>query len=144
MIYKVVGGIRPTKPSGELELELSDEIWEVMQSCWSGTPSERPTVEQLTDKLHNIPPNAVTARRVAQRQRTNQEEQPPALTPRSFRNVLRGQEIDFTQNEVNLLKEHAASVGGGENVGQSVVPPAQAPEVAQAQVEGNRNPAPQQ
>jgi len=49
VIFKVTKGERPTRPSAELG--LMDHIWSLMQDCWKGVPTERPSVDQIIERL---------------------------------------------------------------------------------------------
>ena len=44
-------GDRPGKPPGAKSLGFSDELWGLVQSCWSEITSTRPTALQLLDCL---------------------------------------------------------------------------------------------
>lgn len=100
-------GHRPSRPQ-EQDLELSDDVWKVMEECWSSTPSDRPTVGEVTEKLREIPPNELTMRRMAKDKRREQEGDWEALilTPRSFRNFIRGHDPGFSGAELDFLREY--------------------------------------
>ena len=44
-------GTRPEKPSNAESLGFSDTLWELVQSCWSATRSNRPTAQELLEQL---------------------------------------------------------------------------------------------
>ncbi|KAK7461493.1 hypothetical protein VKT23_008667 [Stygiomarasmius scandens] len=44
VIYDVVNGIRPPRPSPSAYSSLTDEIWEAIQCCWEHKPKHRPTM----------------------------------------------------------------------------------------------------
>ncbi|KAF9447999.1 kinase-like protein, partial [Macrolepiota fuliginosa MF-IS2] len=56
VLYKVMRGIRPTRPAYEMAPELTNDIWEIMQDCWSATSANRPTVDEVMDRLLVIAP----------------------------------------------------------------------------------------
>ncbi|KAJ7588154.1 kinase-like domain-containing protein, partial [Mycena floridula] len=48
VILNIVGGVRPTRP--ELP-ELNDDIWSLIQDCWKMDPNDRPTADQMVQRL---------------------------------------------------------------------------------------------
>ncbi|KAF9448602.1 kinase-like protein [Macrolepiota fuliginosa MF-IS2] len=106
VISRVIKGIRPSKPAAGMELELTDEIWEIMNRCWNPTPSERPTASQVADGMQAIPPNALTIKRTAQHQKVQQTAEGQIFTSRSFRTEIRGQGTRFSEAEFNVLREY--------------------------------------
>ena len=50
MLALATGG-HPVKPLYPESLGLSDELWELVQSCWSKSISVRPTAQELYDHL---------------------------------------------------------------------------------------------
>ncbi|KAJ6608486.1 kinase-like domain-containing protein, partial [Mycena sp. CBHHK59/15] len=42
VIYKVVGGLRPSRPAGDSS--IPDRIWKLMQRCWSHNSVDRPSI----------------------------------------------------------------------------------------------------
>ncbi|KAF9448075.1 kinase-like protein [Macrolepiota fuliginosa MF-IS2] len=59
VIAKIIRGIKPAKPKREKALELTEGIWKIMQKCWSDTPSDRPTVDQVLELLRKDAPLGV-------------------------------------------------------------------------------------
>ena len=55
----VLRGERPKKPFDAESLGLSDALWWLVQSCWSESSSDRPTVQQLLDYLSSAAPSWV-------------------------------------------------------------------------------------
>ncbi|KAJ3572232.1 hypothetical protein NP233_g3214 [Leucocoprinus birnbaumii] len=112
VLRKIVGGVSPTKPSiAEMEaLELTEEVWNLIEECWAIDPADRPTIEIVLQRLKAIPLNSVATRHLA-RQGQEQERQPDhgtAQVPssRSFRSSIRGhKEIFFSEVEVNVLRD---------------------------------------
>ena len=47
---------RPCRPSSNLTRRrgLNDEIWHLIEACWSPKPSERLSAGQLVQMLHNL------------------------------------------------------------------------------------------
>ncbi|KAF9445355.1 kinase-like protein, partial [Macrolepiota fuliginosa MF-IS2] len=46
ILSKVMRGVKPSRPS-DFGVELSDEIWAIMEECWNHDPVQRPTVPQV-------------------------------------------------------------------------------------------------
>ena len=53
----VVEGRHPVKPPYAKSLGFSDELWALVESCWSRSSSERPTAERLLDHLSRTSPD---------------------------------------------------------------------------------------
>ncbi|KAJ3781707.1 kinase-like domain-containing protein [Lentinula aff. detonsa] len=51
VVLDVLRGIRPRRPNAESSASLTDEIWCIIQSCWTQDPSQRPTMESITSWL---------------------------------------------------------------------------------------------
>jgi len=47
----ILRGERPKRPFDAESLGLSDALWQLAQSCWGESSSDRPTVQQLLDHL---------------------------------------------------------------------------------------------
>lgn len=48
VMLQVMEGIRPSRPEGNV---ISDEVWTVMQKCWSHNFTERPTIINIVLEL---------------------------------------------------------------------------------------------
>lgn len=48
---KIVDGERPERPSGQERVWFTDDLWGVLERCWSPKPKDRPTVEAVLDCL---------------------------------------------------------------------------------------------
>lgn len=108
VISRILRGIRPTRPTSGLALELSDEIWNVMEDCWSADPSKRPTVKQVAEQLREIPQSELTTRRIAQhhlRKQKARDTEAGVLPPRLFRDAIRGHHPIFSKADIDLLRE---------------------------------------
>ena len=57
VILGVMRGRRPTRPMLELceTRGISDELWDLIQTCWAQNPMERPTAEQIMERLRVLP-----------------------------------------------------------------------------------------
>lgn len=108
VISKVMRGIKPSRPPPEPQLELSDDIWAVMEECWDHDPAKRPTVDQAADRLHKIPSPQLTMKRMARDQKRRRGDEFQALTPRAFRTAIQGSNLGFSGADVDLLKEYVS------------------------------------
>ena len=52
MVIAVQKGKRPNKPENAESLGFSNTLWRLIRSCWSESPSARPTARQLFCYLH--------------------------------------------------------------------------------------------
>jgi hypothetical protein len=48
----VLNGVRPVRTS--LGVDLSDDIWSLMNDCWAHQPPSRPTAAHVTEVMDNI------------------------------------------------------------------------------------------
>lgn len=49
VVFKVLGGEKPSKPANALELGLSDSIWKLLEGCWHTERTLRPSVKEVSD-----------------------------------------------------------------------------------------------
>ncbi|KAF9443788.1 kinase-like protein [Macrolepiota fuliginosa MF-IS2] len=110
VILRVIKGITPTKPTSNPDsLELTDEIWRIMERCWKLVPNERPSVDQVTQDLRQLPPTELTMQRIAQNDGKRQDSNPPP-TSQAFRAAMWDhQRLEFSTEEVNLLRKYNVS-----------------------------------
>ena len=47
IVRKVVEGERPGRPQGREEVWFTDDLWEVLEQCWSPQPERRPTIDTV-------------------------------------------------------------------------------------------------
>jgi serine/threonine protein kinase len=53
---KVAAGHRPERPSGAVDLGLSDGLWDLVQACWKSNKNERPDISYVIDRLRDLIP----------------------------------------------------------------------------------------
>ncbi|KAF9448430.1 kinase-like protein [Macrolepiota fuliginosa MF-IS2] len=107
VISRVMRGITPTRPTASPNtLELTDEIWWLMLSCWRLNPNARPSVNHVTKTLLRLPPTVLAIRRMDQDFGQRQDSK-PLLTPQAFRAAIRGDHhMGLSTEEIDLLKEY--------------------------------------
>lgn len=56
-ITKIHNNHRPIKPSDPVVIHrgLDDNMWTLLQECWSGKPANRPTMVEVVDRLKCLP-----------------------------------------------------------------------------------------
>ena len=54
VILKVTKGDRPARPQGAEGAWFTDDLWEILELCWSPWPRSRPTVEVVHDCLERV------------------------------------------------------------------------------------------
>ena len=52
--YYVVTGVRPTEPADSEQVGFVDGTWELVQECWSGESTRRPTIDQVLTHLTHV------------------------------------------------------------------------------------------
>jgi len=64
VIFAVKLGKRPSHPSHDLcrIRGLTDKIWDLLQTCWTTEPSERPSAGQIVEQLRALPDRPVDQR----------------------------------------------------------------------------------
>jgi hypothetical protein len=45
---------RPERPDEEDDCKIHPRVWDLMEKCWAGTPSERPSAEAVFDEMSEI------------------------------------------------------------------------------------------
>jgi Protein tyrosine and serine/threonine kinase len=53
VIGRILRGRRPERPEESRKLGLSDNVWNMVEACWSKDPSLRPTVSEVVTCLNN-------------------------------------------------------------------------------------------
>ncbi|KAJ3560951.1 hypothetical protein NP233_g10504 [Leucocoprinus birnbaumii] len=61
IIRYLMEGKRPGKPDKRAAPELTNPIWEIMQKAWSEDPIDRPTIQELMEKLAECAPRPNTS-----------------------------------------------------------------------------------
>ncbi|KAF9781280.1 kinase-like domain-containing protein [Thelephora terrestris] len=51
VVFQVMGGVKPSKPSKALELGLSEELWELLEECWQTERQLRPQVNDVLGRV---------------------------------------------------------------------------------------------
>ena len=52
--HHVVTGVRPAEPADPEQIGFVDGIWELVQECWNGEPTRRPTIDQVLTNLARV------------------------------------------------------------------------------------------
>lgn len=47
----MLGGERPERPTGSLELGLTDDVWDMIRACWEKQPQRRPLISEVVKIL---------------------------------------------------------------------------------------------
>ena len=61
VIAEVLGGVRPERPRGVKGAWFTDDVWRMLQACWSPRPEDRPNVEVILERLARAPPVSQTS-----------------------------------------------------------------------------------
>lgn len=51
MVFKVLGGVKPPKPTNAPELGLSDGVWKLLEDCWQTERQLRPPVDNVLGRV---------------------------------------------------------------------------------------------
>ncbi|KAJ7862080.1 kinase-like domain-containing protein, partial [Mycena leptocephala] len=51
VVFRVANGKRPSRPTSCSGNTAFDSLWELLQNCWDGRPSMRPTAPQVVERL---------------------------------------------------------------------------------------------
>ena len=54
---KIIGGERPGRPSGSEGASFTDDLWQILEKCWSAQPQVRPTTELVLEYLEKASEN---------------------------------------------------------------------------------------
>jgi hypothetical protein len=57
VIVAIQGGNRPPHPLHDLSRTrgLNNDVWHLIETCWTAEPSERPTATQIVEQLRDLP-----------------------------------------------------------------------------------------
>ena len=65
VVMKIVNGKRPKRPQGAEAVWFTDDLWGMLEQCWSPQPKARPTAEAILEHLERgstawkpLPPTA--------------------------------------------------------------------------------------
>ncbi|KXN83965.1 hypothetical protein AN958_00609 [Leucoagaricus sp. SymC.cos] len=107
VLFMKFKGKTPSKPSPEVELELTPEIWKIMENCWDPDPNKRPSASNIAEALQQVSPSSLTQKRVALQNSSGKKRDlsPERLTVDAFRSAIRDREVHFTAEEIDLLVE---------------------------------------
>jgi len=53
---KIIDGMRPGRPGGLKRAWFTDDLWEMLELCWSSQPKSRPTTEAVLECLERVSP----------------------------------------------------------------------------------------
>jgi hypothetical protein len=51
---RILNGLRPRRPEATPEIALSNELWSLMEFCWSQEASHRPVMSAVVDAIKSI------------------------------------------------------------------------------------------
>ena len=54
IVRKVIGGGRPERPEGAEGAWFTDDIWGMLEQCWSQQPKDRPSIEAVLECLERV------------------------------------------------------------------------------------------
>jgi len=54
VVKRVLEGERPGRPRGAERVWFTDDLWGMLEQCWSSEPDDRPTVEDVLGNLERI------------------------------------------------------------------------------------------
>ena len=53
VIWRVLEGLRPERPEGEVRVLFTDDIWRTLELCWKHQPDERISAKTILQRLEN-------------------------------------------------------------------------------------------
>ena len=56
IVLEISKGTRPKKPEDVASLGFTDDLWEIVERCWSAERDARPTLEAVLSCLHEAAP----------------------------------------------------------------------------------------
>lgn len=64
VMFAVKQGKRPSRPSHEMSRirGLNDEIWHIIEACWTQDPDARPSATKVLEYLRNLPNRPLDSR----------------------------------------------------------------------------------
>src|ERR1700679_1894916 len=66
VILGLINGTRPARPEGDScrIRGLTNELWDLVETCWTEDPTQRPTATQVVEHLRALPNESVDERPV--------------------------------------------------------------------------------
>ena len=64
VIVAIMDGVRPEKPDNATLLGFTEELWDIVEQCWSEDRRARPVVEDILACLNGVPLSWHMRRRV--------------------------------------------------------------------------------
>lgn len=57
VILGLIQGMRPARPMDDSSRTrgLTDDVWHIIETCWTQDPAQRPTAEELVESLRILP-----------------------------------------------------------------------------------------
>ena len=53
VVVKILKGERPGRPRGAIGTRFTNEVWDILESCWEHTPRNRPRIGDVLQRLEN-------------------------------------------------------------------------------------------
>lgn len=60
VMFRILGGQRPARPTQAVASELSNSMWAIMEEAWLKDPEERPSLAQISISFEEVPFTFVT------------------------------------------------------------------------------------
>jgi serine/threonine protein kinase len=54
VMWKVMGGERPSRPNGPEGAQFTDDLWQMLNRCWEAQPERRPSVATALECLERV------------------------------------------------------------------------------------------
>jgi len=54
IVWRILNGERPARPRGEQSVWFTDELWEMLELCWTARPERRPSIETVFECLGRV------------------------------------------------------------------------------------------
>ncbi|KAJ3576696.1 hypothetical protein NP233_g238 [Leucocoprinus birnbaumii] len=103
VVARVSRGVRPTKPFPRelLDMELSEEVWNIMTRSWEGSPSQRPTMHGVLESIRQINPIELTMTRMWKSMQKPRISHKTPLTLQSFRASYLEETLRISEADLN-------------------------------------------
>jgi hypothetical protein len=76
VVFQVIGGVRPSRPSNALELGLSKELWELLEECWQKKRQLRPRVNDVLSRVKSATSSCGTVSPVGNAEQRQEDPNP--------------------------------------------------------------------
>ncbi|KAK7687327.1 hypothetical protein QCA50_009833 [Cerrena zonata] len=110
VLLRVLKGERPVRPKFHDTVEMEDSLWDLIQTCWTPLPNERPMASRLVEQIDEVINHMYYGYQGVETQPVYPADEVAKLYPRKVSNTNVATAVD------TLINQGSGSVGGTEDL----------------------------